>query len=191
MPARLPLCAGSELGATNKTQELSARTTEPKYNRGIGQVDWIIDVVEEVSGEDLSWFSDQYIYGDAVVDYRLDRIRNSRVDADSTSTPYESQVWVERVGDGTFPQTLRVTYSDGAVEDVEWDGRGDRWKSFAFTNDTRIVEAELDPDNKVWLDINRLNNRRVVTADGQLAREMQLSAMTIIQHLMYIISGLF
>ena len=151
----------------------------------------LIDVAEEVSGEDLSWFADQYIYGDAVVDYRLDRIRNSRVDADTASTSYKSQVWVERAGDGTFPQTLRVTYGDGSVEDVEWDGRGDRWKSFAFTHDTRIVEAELDPDNKVWLDINRLNNRRVVTADGQLAREMQLSAMTIIQHLMYIISGLF
>jgi hypothetical protein len=149
----------------------------------------LIDVAEEVSGEDLSWFFDQYVYDDAFVDYRVDRIINRRVEGDSTDT-YESQVWVERRGDGTFPQTLRVTYGDGNVEDVEWDGRGDRWQKFKFEHATRIVDAELDPDNRVWLDVNRLNNRRVSQPAVQLAREMQLSVMTLVQHLMFILAGI-
>jgi hypothetical protein len=149
----------------------------------------LINVVEEVSGEDLSWFFDQYIYDDAYVDYRLDRVINRRVGTDSTTT-YDSEVWVERVGDGTFPQTLRITYEDGTTEDVEWDGRGERWQKFEFAHTTRVADAELDPDNRVWLDVNRLNNRRVTQPDASFAREMQLSVMTVVQHLLFILAGL-
>ncbi len=151
----------------------------------------LIDVAEEVSGEDLSWFFDQYVYDDAYVDYRVDRIRNVSADSDSADASFESQVWVERVGDGTFPQTLRVTYDDGTTEDVRWDGRGERWRSFEFQNDSRIVQAEVDPDNRVWLDINRLNNRVSIRPDNGVAREMQLSYASVVQHLLLILSGLF
>ncbi len=149
----------------------------------------VIDIAEEVSGQELDWFFDQYIYGTAVVDYRVDRIRNRRVEEDSVTT-YDSEVRVERAEDGVFPTTLRVTYADGATEDVTWDGQ-DRWKSFSFRHDSRIVRAEVDPDNNVWLDINRLNNSKVSLAQSDVARELQLSAMTLIQHFFYLISGIF
>ena len=54
-----------------------------------------------------------------------------------------------------------MRFEDGSVETVDWDGQ-ETWKTFTFEKPTRAVEAYLDPENKVWLDVNRLNNRRAV-----------------------------
>jgi hypothetical protein len=186
-PATLMNSLEGYLGWDTMRQFLRTYYTRWRFNHPTTRD--LIDVAEEVSGEDLSWFFDQYVYDDAFVDYRLDRITNRSVEADTTVS-FESEVWVERVGDGTFPQTLRVTFGDGSIEDVEWDGRGERWQKFRFENATRVEDAELDPDNKVWLDVNRLNNRRVTQPDVRFAREMQLSVMTVVQHLMFILTGL-
>lgn len=133
-----------------------------------------IAVTEEVSGQDLSWFFDSFIYGDAVVDYAVVNLLNYTV-------------YVERKGDGVFPQTIRVTFEDGTVEDIAWDGVA-RWERFAFPK--RITEVYIDPENEVWLDIDRLNNRRSRTA-GPLPRKVHFKVTTWLQHAFFLLSGLF
>lgn len=143
-----------------------------------------IAVAEEVSGQSLTWFTDAYIYGTAVVDYAVDSIRNRNV-ADSDAV--RSEVVVERLEDGVFPQTLRVTFEDGTTEERNWTGE-EVSRSFHFNQ--RIVDAHLDPDHQIWLDIDPLNNRRAVS-DNTLARKRQLQAMAWVQQVLYIVSGLF
>lgn len=141
-----------------------------------------IAVAEEVSGQSLAWFANAYIYGTAVVDYAVASIEN-RTDA----TQVTSEVIVRRLEDGVFPQTLRVTFVDGTTEEHAWDGQA-TWKRFAFTQS--VVDAHVDPNNAIWLDVNPLNNRRAET-DNTLARKRQLQAMTWMQQVFHIVSGLF
>lgn len=147
------------------------------------------DVAEEVSGEDLDWFFNQYIYGTAVVDYAVERVRVRRLNDDDENPVYENEVRLERREDGIFPQTLRVRFADGTTEDVTWDGE-DQWKAFTFEKPVRLTEAYLDPDNAVWLDINRLNNRRTFEAGNPLARKYQFKVAVWVQQFFYLISAI-
>ncbi|MEM6645959.1 MAG: M1 family metallopeptidase, partial [Bacteroidota bacterium] len=133
-----------------------------------------IAVAEEVAQQDLSWFFDQFLYDDVVVDYRVVSIATRTADAAGVT----STVVLERLGDGVFPQTLRVTYDDGTTEDRAWDGEAE-WHRLTFGG--RVTEAYLDPDNHVWLDIDRLNNRRTLRPDDTLARKTQLKATAWLQ----------
>lgn len=143
-----------------------------------------IAVAEEVAGRDLDWFFDQFVYGSATVDYEVESIANP---SSSDTTGAQARVTVRRRSDGYFPQVLRVRFDDGTTEDVAWDGR-DAWKRFTF--DRRVAEAYLDPEHVVWLDLDRLNNRRLARADATLARKVQLKFTVWIQQLFYLVTAL-
>ena len=106
-------------------------------------------VAEQVSGTNLSWFFDQYVYGTAVVDYAV-----TALETDSTR---QSTVTVERRQGGTFPQVVRVWFEDGTWQDRSWDGLG-KEVTFTFSHSTSATLARVDPDFRITLDINRLNN---------------------------------
>ena len=54
------------------------------------------------------------------------------------------------------------------MERVRWDGK-DRWKRFVFVRPERLVSATIDPEHKVILDANWLDNARRVEPDTRLA----------------------
>ncbi len=83
-----------------------------------------------------------------------------------------------------------MRFEDGSVEEVAWDGQED-WKKFTFEKPTPAVEAYLDPENKVWLDANRLNNRRVTEAGNTFARKQQFKVIVWAQQLFYLMGSLF
>ncbi|NQV71973.1 M1 family metallopeptidase [bacterium] len=146
------------------------------------------DVAEQVSGEDLDWFFDQFVYGTAVVDYAIDSISNTKKEDDS----YSSRVRIWRKYDGIFPVSIRLTFADGSVQDQSWDGQ-DEWKDIRVAGPSRLVEAFIDPEFDVLVDINRLNNRKVVAdlASNQFARQVQFRSITFYQKLFFVLSGLF
>lgn len=155
-----------------------------------------IEVAEEVSGEDLAWFFEQYVFGNATVDYAIARIDTVLTDPDDNSESANSagngtipryEVIVERRFDGTFPQLLHVRFADGDTQEVFWNGEE---KEKTFTFDRPVVEAFLDPENAVWLDVNRLNNRLRTEEDGVYARKQQLKFTVWMQQLFYLLASL-
>ena len=152
------------------------------------------DVAEEVAGEDLDWFFDQFVYGTAVVDYAIDDLQVRAIDPPDGSAGddrwYESEVRVQRRNDGIFPQTLQVRFADDSIEQLAWDGRAE-WETFTFEKPTYVVDAYLDPENKVWLDVNRLNNRRATDDGNTFARKQQFKVVVWAQQLFYLIGSLF
>lgn len=142
------------------------------------------DVAERVAGEDLDWFFDQYVYGTAVLDYRIDGF-TSRREADSL---YVATVRVHRVHDGTFPVPVRVRFADGSTRERVWRGET-AWANVTFRGPAPAVEAFIDPDNAIPLDINRLNNRRVTPSErsSMFALRAQLRLTAFLQRLMYLI----
>ena len=142
----------------------------------------------EVAGRDLGWFFYEAFQTGHVLDYAVTAVsavegqppkgvfdqglaqdaaaKNASPGAETKL--FESRVMVTRRGEFTFPVTLAVKFQGKPVERLQWDGR-DRWKRFTFTRPERLEWASVDPDRKVWLDANWLDNARRVDPDTKLA----------------------
>ncbi|NII53380.1 M1 family metallopeptidase [Luteibacter sp. SG786] len=77
--------------------------------------------------------------------------------------PWKTIVTVRRDA-SPVPQTLKVTFADGSSETVRWDDNR-RWARFAFVKPVKGTSAELDPERKIYLDSDKLNDSRTVDAN--------------------------
>jgi len=95
--------------------------------------------------------------------------------------PWRSTVTVRRYG-AAAPQTLRLTYADGSHEDLPWNDHR-RWARFVVTKPTKVVSAELDPQQTVYLDANKLNDSYATKANGAASRRWAADAAALLQNL--------
>ncbi len=146
-----------------------------------------IRVVEDVSGQSLDWFFEQFIYGTAVVDYAVEEIT---VVPSEASDVIMNQVHLTRLSDGVFPQEIEIVFDNGIVELVEWDGQ-ERDKMLTFERPAAIEEVHLDPENKIWMDVNQLNNRMRKEPETRFARLQFMNATVWLQQLLNIAGALF
>jgi hypothetical protein len=162
---------------------------------------------------------DQFVYGTARIDDRVDAIVNQEVlpqagswakhgerkelssddrdeqvikqrntwrrsHPDATASSAGPFLWrgtVSVVREGAaVPQLLRVTFADGSHEDVHWDDDR-RWARFVFTRPTKVVSAELDPEQKILLDANKLNDSRTVKSDPAASRRWTADVAAVLQ----------
>jgi hypothetical protein len=93
--------------------------------------------------------------------------------------PWHSTVTVRRDG-VPAPELLRVSFEDGTHQDVVWnDDR--RWARFDFVKPSKVVSAELDPDQHNLLDRDRLNNSLSSKSDGAAARRWTADVAALLQ----------
>jgi hypothetical protein len=159
---------------------------------GTGRID---DRVESIDNQEVlplagSWMN-QGQRSEFVADDRDDQVDKQR-DAwakahphsgPTTAGPFPWRGSVTVVRDGArVPQVLRVTFADGSHEDVHWDDDR-RWARFVFTAPTKVVSAELDPEQKILLDDNKLNDSRTVKADSSASRRWTADLAALLQAL--------
>ena len=113
----------------------------------------LFQVASEVSGRDLMPFFDQVYRGSAVFDYGVDSVTSAET-ADET---YVNDVVVSRHADGIFPMTILATLANGEQRRFAWDGTG-RWHRITFEHASRVLSAQVDPDQVLVLDTNFTNN---------------------------------
>jgi aminopeptidase N len=99
---------------------------------------------------DQSWFFDDYLNGDGVIAY---------VAAPIETTASGSVVQVRRAGKVRAPVEIRITLADGAQQIKTWDGRTDE-TSFTFPASNPVKKVEVDPEDKLKAERDRLNNTR-------------------------------
>jgi hypothetical protein len=127
--------------------------------------------LEESSGEDLSGFFRQVIDGTGTLDYAVARVdvreeaplrgRNVGEAAGGSAVPrYRVEVVVERRGEVRMPVDILVVYEDGSEMHRTWDGE-DRWHRIEATGTEKASHAIVDPEMKLPLDADRLNNSRM------------------------------
>jgi len=121
--------------------------------------DQFFAAINEGAGRDLTWFFDQVYRSSVVFDYAVSQLTTARVDGGRMHT----EVTVQRLGDGLFPVSILVTFADGSTVRERWDGR-ERWKLYTYDRTTAAVSAEVDPDQVLLLDLNRVNNSRTMTS---------------------------
>jgi aminopeptidase N len=112
-----------------------------------------IDVVNSVSGQDLTWFFDTVYRSAATFDYAVEDV----VTHQTESGAFDSTVIIRRLADGVFPVDVRVTFEDGASVTERWDGR-DSWRALHYRRASTIATVEVDPDRVLVLDAVRTNN---------------------------------
>ena len=69
-----------------------------------------------------------------------------------------------------------------------WDGKA-RSTDFTFTGTSKIVSAEIDPDRKIDLDVNFLNNSYSVESQEMGIRKYVAQFINTLQQLMQTISA--
>lgn len=126
---------------------------------------------------------------------RAERLREKArkaAGADSSaddSTRYRSRVRIARLGDGVVPVELAVYFADGTRLDERWDGRY-AWKQFEYLRVARIDSAVIDPEEKVLIDTNRLNNSYAAKANHAPAQRWAAHWMLWVQNFLQLVGWL-
>lgn len=147
-----------------------------------------ITVANEVSGQDLNWFFEQALYSNAVLDYSIDVVSCKEIEKDkgfdysfSTQDAIEGKelthnttenekdgeklylniVKVRRLGTFKFPLELEMVFENGEKIHERWDGQ-ELWMKYSYIKSTKLVSATVDPDYKIPLDINLINNSKTI-----------------------------
>jgi aminopeptidase N len=103
--------------------------------------------VENVSGEDLSWFWNSFFYGTSVLDVALDGVSMRQGAGERVA-----EIHVRRATSIPFPVTVRLKLNDGSTQDVRlpvevWT-RTDRYTAVVPVS-RPVVGARLWPDAHV------------------------------------------
>jgi hypothetical protein len=165
-------------------------------------------VVNEVTGQDWNWYFDQVVRGTDIVDYNIGsattrpaRVAQGVLDgaggrktvssAEATKQEaeaeragkqiFESVVVVRRSGGVRLPVDVAFKFAGKSVERQVWDGQ-DPTKTFRFERPEKLEWVEVDPDRKIVLDVNWLNNGRRLTTDGRPAASWAARWLFLVQN---------
>lgn len=144
-----------------------------------------INTVNEFAPESMAWFFEQALHSTATVDYAvksitlepetglygLDEQGNylAPAEKDKNSQRFNSIVVVERTGDFIIPVDVKINFANGETVTRIWDGVG-KWKKFTFPGQAQVLSAIVDPEHKLALDLNYVNNSRFSEAKPFAAR---------------------
>jgi hypothetical protein len=139
-----------------------------------------LKTIEDVSGQDLTWYFNQAVSGTNVLDYEVAGIRSDPADwyekippsYKKGQTPFRDTVLVHRKGDFLFPVETEIRFDNGEVIREKWDGH-DRWTRYSYLKKAKIVSAEIDPDHKVPLDKDYFNNSQTAEPKTGATRKLQ------------------
>ena len=131
-------------------------------------------VLEEASGQQLGWFFEQAVFGDATPDWAVVRAGSRRPaprrglswsDGEwreggseaADDLPERAEIHVARLGDLAGPVVVEARFADGDVERWTWDG-DERWMRWRPETAGRLEQVVVDPDGVWALETRRADN---------------------------------
>jgi hypothetical protein len=188
-------------------EDVMARVMKAFYERwkfGHPKTEDFIAVVEEVSGQDLDWFFDQFLHSPDKLDYAIGSLRSREIKEpegifegelktlsedkeQDKQKSHKNEVVVVRKGELIFPQEVLIIFEDGEEIREKWDGK-DRWTRFTYYKPVELRSAQLDPEGKIPLDINHLNNSLTRKPDKISPLKCALDMMLKFQKFLTVIS---
>ncbi len=194
-----------------RTMARIMRTYQERWRfRHPGSQDFIA-VANEVAGQNLNWFFDQFLKGSAPLDYEIAEVSTSPVpervgifdgpkgkltlptdtshpkSKPAPETRFQSEVLVRRNSDAWMPVDVLLTFEDGHTALKHWDGKA-RWTRFFEEYKSRLAKAEVDPDHKIEIDVNWANNSETVKGDSRPAVKWFSHVLFALQGLVGLIS---
>jgi len=154
-------------------------------------------------GENLSWFFDQTVYGTAICDYAVSGIRfggtggTYGVFDDGDDKVYKSidngnrtiEVRVDRLGDMIIPVEIKFIFNNGEEIIKTWDGK-EKVKYFEFDNGQPVRSVHIDPEQKIYMDIDLNNNSITVEPQRSALYKYGAKALYWVQNALHTV-GMF
>ena len=159
-----------------------------------------IAAVNESTGRDWSWFFDRTFFSSGVVDYAVAEAVSAPAKAPrglfekdgvlvaaatasrARGKGYDSAVTVVRRGDVAMPVDVLLRFDGGHEHRSHWNGEA-RWARFRVAGGPRLLEAVVDPDEKILLDLDRTNNGRRPEPDPRAAARWTVRTVFWIQNM--------
>ncbi len=116
---------------------------------------------------DYSWAFDQFVGTDKNLDTAVYSVKSCKI---GNSGKYRNEVVFVRKS-GYFPVELSLKLKGGHEKKIFWE-KDEKWKKVIFTDDNPVDFAFVDPDFKIPLDINLVNNSKVVRKDNRVLRKL-------------------
>jgi len=190
------MLASLEAIVGEQTLKSALRTYFMRYHFTHPSQEDFLRTVSEVAGRDLKWYWDQAVYGTQVLDYAVVRADSTPIDwyeKDATEKPgettYETQVILQRKGDFVFPVDAEIKFDNGESKHERWDGR-DRWVRYVYRKKAQVRSVELDPDHRITLDRNYLNNSYITEEQRGATEKIATLWMFLTQVLAHMLSWL-
>jgi hypothetical protein len=172
--------------------ELSGPSRRAFFEQTVERPGILDDEVASVKSERVREPSGVFGEGDGRKTVTMKEARKKEAEADRLAgRPWRSTVIVRRRGELSLPTALRLEYEGGETQTVTLrehepggsdlenaplvasagagEAWGGRWKRLELTGERRLVSATLDPEDRLVLDVNRLNNSRRVEPNGRAA----------------------
>jgi aminopeptidase N len=135
--------------------------------------------VNDVTGEDMTWFFDQVHRSSNVFDYGVQDFRSAR-----NGENYRTIVVARRLGEAIHPVEVVTTFRNGEKVTEHWDG-SDRRTIYTYDRPEQAVSVQVDPDRLLLLDVNYTNNSATLEPRGDEASlKWSLKWLTWLQDLM-------
>lgn len=169
-------------------------------------IDVVNDAVRKIHGEkygqDMNCFFEQTLYGTGICDYRVAGIINEKyrkpegkIDSVGTLSQEQSAVdslryatfQLERLGEIMLPVEVLVHFSDGTEVLEEWDGKN-RYRDFTYIGTKEIEWVKIDPEFKIKMDVNYVNNSMTRDPDYTPFRRLANKFMAFIQFFISVIA---
>jgi len=159
-----------------------------------------IAAVNEVTGQNWRWFFDRTFFASGAVDYAVESATSERAtppkglfeqegrlvekNPPDLANPkgWDSVVTVVRKGEVALPVEIALKFDGGHTYRSRWDGEA-RWRRFRVERGPKLIEATVDPAEKILLDVDRTNNGRLVTPDPRAASRWTSRAVFWMQNL--------
>ncbi len=172
--------------------------------------DDFVKIVSEAAGKDLAPILNPLLRGTGTVDFKVATVRNIPLEPPSgfdlakekptlfskdtkpkkggDDKGYRAEVIVQRKGDIVLPVEISVTFSDKTTKLETWNGE-ERYVTLKYPK--KVTEVIVDPNGKIPLDLNRLNNGWQAKEDGAPASTLALRFSSFFETLYALGSGLF
>jgi hypothetical protein len=153
-------------------------------------------------GPDMNWFFDQTLYGTGICDYKVSGFHNEKTEpstgdsgrgdlknvlSSDSVTFYKSNAELERTGEVILPVDVLIHFNTGEEVKESWDGKS-RIKDFTFIGKRTIQWVKIDPEFKIKMDVNYINNSMTGDPDRVPIRRMTDKLISFMQFFINFIS---
>jgi len=176
-----------------------------KHPSGKDFVNVVNEVVPKLHGSkfgpDMNWFFDQTLYGTGICDYKVKNFSSirpqehtGRGEVKDTLTAknlndsiYISEVQLERAGEIMLPVEVLIHFDNGEEVMENWDGKS-RYKDFKYTGTRKISWVKIDPEYKITMDVNYINNSKTDHPDDVPVNRITTKLIVLLEFLVSFIS---
>lgn len=110
----------------------------------------------------------------------------SYADGSGTATIL-SKVELQRKGDWVFPVEVLVRFEDGSTQTRYWSG-AEGIKIFEFSGGTKVISAQIDPLQKIGLDVDLNNNSKTLQPETNPLWKYTFKTIFWVQNLLQTVS---